>query len=207
MRLQIKKPAYAAAACLGLFAGAAGIASAATGSPSSDTSTTAADTQKAGADTDTDNDGGGGSGGHDSDGDDASEAAITGSVDAPAEQAGTEEDHAAEQAVLTKLAKISEADAKAKALAAVPGTANDVRLEHEDGFVVYSVEVTTTSGDVEVIVDAGNGAVLAQEADGVHERHGGGGRGHSNTDADHEANESPERAAQEAKDDAAATGN
>ena len=50
---------------------------------------------------------------------------------------------------------------------AVPGTAAQPELENENGSVVYGVEVTKADGTVvDVKVDAGNGEVLAREADG-----------------------------------------
>jgi hypothetical protein len=72
----------------------------------------------------------------------------------------------ADDAALAGLAKITPDQAKAAALAAVPGTAGKVELEDEDGNVVFGVEVTTASGSkMDVKVDAGNGKVLAQQAD------------------------------------------
>jgi uncharacterized membrane protein YkoI len=77
---------------------------------------------------------------------------------------GTENE--ADDAALAGLAKISPDQAKAAALAAVPGTAGKVELENEDGNVVFGVEVTTAGGSkMDVKVDAGNGKVLAQEPD------------------------------------------
>lgn len=79
--------------------------------------------------------------------------------------ADTGENEAAD-AALAGLAKISPDQAKASALAAVPGTAGQVELENEDGNVVFGVEVTTANGTrMDVKVDAGNGKVLAQDAD------------------------------------------
>ncbi len=72
----------------------------------------------------------------------------------------------AEQAKLEKVAKI---DAKAASKAAtdkVPGTAGEVELDEDAGNVVYEVEVTAKDGsETEVIVDAGNAKILAQEVD------------------------------------------
>lgn len=86
----------------------------------------------------------------------------TSSVTVP--DSGTE--GAAEGAALAAAAKITPDAAKAAALAAVPGTAGKVELENENGNVVFGVEVTTAGGSrVDVKVDAGNGKVLAQEAD------------------------------------------
>lgn len=79
-----------------------------------------------------------------------------------------EEDRAdkAERAKLEKAAKI---DAKAASKAAtdkVPGTVGDVELDEEHGNVVYEVEVTAKDGtETDVIVDAGNGKILSQQAD------------------------------------------
>lgn len=51
-------------------------------------------------------------------------------------------------------------------LAVVPGKAGEVELVNENGSVVYGVEVTKAVGSqFDVKVDAGNAAVLHQEAD------------------------------------------
>ena len=96
------------------------------------------------------------------------EPAYTGSVPAPQEgQEGQDEskdDEAAEAQALEGLATVSPDEARDAALAAVPGTADKVELDNENGFVVYSVEVTGADGTVtDVKVDAGNGQVLAQD--------------------------------------------
>jgi hypothetical protein len=57
---------------------------------------------------------------------------------------------------LQSLAKITPQQAKAAAEAAKGGTASSVKLENEDGNVVYSVAI----GQQEVSVDAGNGKIL-----------------------------------------------
>ena len=206
MNPRLKKAGYSAAAVLGLFAGGAGIASAVSTTTSAPIATIApaapapaADTNAADPAGNEGNEADEPNGGNDQQ--DADETAISGSVTAPAESTGTE-DHAAEDAALAKLATITPDQASAAALVAVPGTVGDVKLKDEDGFVVYSVDVTTATGDVEVVVDAGNGAILGQEAGGEHGDGDHGGR--SNTDPAHEANETPERAAAEAAQDAAA---
>ena len=63
---------------------------------------------------------------------------------------------------LTPLAKISAKDAKAKALSGQPAGTTITRseLDNENGCLIYSVEL---SNKLEVIVDAGNGAVLLIE--------------------------------------------
>lgn len=98
--------------------------------------------------------------------------AYTGSVRAPAQPAdeqpgateAAEADNATEAKALQSLAKITADQAKAAALAAVPGTAGQPQLQDENGFVVYGVPVRTTAGAaMDVKVDAGTGKVLAQE--------------------------------------------
>lgn len=93
---------------------------------------------------------------------------FTGSVPAPQDgkddESESKDGESAEAKALEGLATISADDATAEALAEVPGTAGNVELGDENGFVVYSVEVTGADGTVtDVKVDAGNGKVLAQE--------------------------------------------
>ena len=73
------------------------------------------------------------------------------------------DNEAQESAKLASLAKITPDEAKAAALKVVPGTVTKVSLDNENGYLVYSVEIKTNTGLVDVKVDAGNGAVLAQE--------------------------------------------
>lgn len=81
---------------------------------------------------------------------------------------GTESE--ASDAALAGLAKITPEQAKVAALVAFPGTAGQIELENEDGNVVFGVETTAASGaPMDVKVDAGNGTVLAQEADDANE--------------------------------------
>ena len=62
-------------------------------------------------------------------------------------------------------AKISQSQAEAAALKAVPGTVTASELGDENGSLVWEVHVRKAGGSVvEVKVDAGNGKVLAQEA-------------------------------------------
>lgn len=99
----------------------------------------------------------------------------TGSVPAPPEGADTESgpetvDNGAaevdESAALESLATITPEEATTAALAAVVGTAGVAELENENGYVVYNVSITGADGTtVDVKVDAGTGAVLAQETD------------------------------------------
>ncbi|NMR21223.1 PepSY domain-containing protein [Cellulomonas fimi] len=104
--------------------------------------------------------------------DGAQDPSFTGTVPAPPDgEDGTETDddaagEAQEARVLEPLATTTAQEAAAAATAAVPGTAGAVELENENGYVVYNVEVSSPDGTtVQVKVDAGNGSVLAQEAD------------------------------------------
>ncbi|HEV7889922.1 MAG TPA: PepSY domain-containing protein [Pyrinomonadaceae bacterium] len=72
----------------------------------------------------------------------------------------------AESERLKSLARITPEQARDAALAQVPGTVKKVKLENEDGNVVYGVEVKTASGERDVKVDAGDGRVLHVEQDG-----------------------------------------
>ncbi|HHY78787.1 MAG TPA: PepSY domain-containing protein [Thermoanaerobacter sp.] len=81
------------------------------------------------------------------------------------------DNEAQESAKLASLAKITPDEAKAAALKVVPGTVTKVSLDNENGYLVYSVEVKTANGVVDVKVDAGNGTVLAQDKDQDNEKH------------------------------------
>ncbi len=69
------------------------------------------------------------------------------------------------QAEFARHARIDRAQAEAAALAAVPGEAVRAKLDDEDGYLVWQVDVRTSRGLMEVMVDAGNGKVLAAEAE------------------------------------------
>ena len=106
------------------------------------------------------------------DGEHADEAVYTSSITVA--DTGGEQDDAAEAAALEQLATVTGDQATESALAAVSGTVSKVELDNEKGSVVYSVEIQTDAGLIEVKVDAGNGTVLAQEAaaaehDGEHD--------------------------------------
>jgi uncharacterized membrane protein YkoI len=93
---------------------------------------------------------------------------IKGSIAAPAENEAVEgqDNEAGESRQLEGLAKIDQAAAEKAALDAVPGTVRDAELGNENGFVVWEVEVQASDGTLqEVKVDAGNGQILAQEAE------------------------------------------
>lgn len=98
------------------------------------------------------------------------ESSIT-SPEVPEDENASEADEAAQEkaevAELEKLATVTPEQATEAATKAVPGKAATPELENEDGNVVYEVEVTSADGktETEVIVDAGNAKVLAQEVD------------------------------------------
>lgn len=66
-------------------------------------------------------------------------------------------------AALARLARITLDDAKR--IAGREGTVREIELENDDGNLVYSVDVTSARGPLEIIVDAGNGQILGSSAD------------------------------------------
>ena len=78
-------------------------------------------------------------------------------------EANENEANEAEGQNLEGLSRIDRSAAEKAALDAVPGEVREVELESESGFVVYEVEVAANDGTMhEVVVDAGNGKVLAR---------------------------------------------
>ncbi len=76
------------------------------------------------------------------------------------------ESEADETSRLADQATVSEADAAAAATTAYPGDISAGQLGNENGSLVWEFSVTQTDGStLEVKVDAGNGSVLAAEAD------------------------------------------
>jgi uncharacterized membrane protein YkoI len=74
------------------------------------------------------------------------------------------------ESALAGLAAIPASDAIVRATANHPGKPLSAKLENEDGFAVWAVEIADTNGGAtEVTVDAGNGGILktqAEKADG-----------------------------------------
>ncbi|HHD74958.1 MAG TPA: hypothetical protein ENL00_03960 [Nitratifractor sp.] len=63
-------------------------------------------------------------------------------------------------------AKLSIADATAIAKSTVTGNINKIKLENENGNLVYQAEVAKNDGStVDIYVDAGNGDVLAKKVE------------------------------------------
>lgn len=78
------------------------------------------------------------------------------------------------QADFANFAKVGQQQAEAAALAVVPGQVVKARLDDEDGFLVWQIDVKHDKGVTEIAIDAGNGKTLAAEAeeDDEHEERG-----------------------------------
>lgn len=77
------------------------------------------------------------------------------------------------QADLARYAKITQQQAEAAALAVLPGQVVKARLDREDGYLVWQIDVKHDRGTTEIAVDAGNAKVLAAEGEeDDDERHG-----------------------------------
>ncbi|MEP0546969.1 MAG: PepSY domain-containing protein [Rhodothermales bacterium] len=75
----------------------------------------------------------------------------------------------APRATMMELARVTEAQARDAALAAISGMSADnvmdVDLDEEDGYLVYEVDLERDRVEHEVTVDAGSGEVLCTEQD------------------------------------------
>ncbi len=65
----------------------------------------------------------------------------------------------------TVLGELSEEQVVSLALQVQPGTLHHIEREIEQGKAVFEVEVTTAEGEVELILDAQSGEVLARKID------------------------------------------
>jgi uncharacterized membrane protein YkoI len=74
-------------------------------------------------------------------------------------------------AALAKLAKITLEEATHNAQGAVAGRVIEAQLENEDGSLVYAIEILSGQTTKEVIVDAGNGAVLGVGTEAEDDEH------------------------------------
>ena len=81
-------------------------------------------------------------------------------------------DETQEAKALASYTKITPKDAENAALAKVPGKVVKVSLDNENGYVVYSVEISANTGIKDVKVDAGNGQVLHIDSGEDHETGG-----------------------------------
>ena len=76
------------------------------------------------------------------------------------------------QAEFAKHAKISQQQAEAAALAVQPGQVVKAKLDNENGYLVWQIDVKHGRGTTEIAVDAGNSKVLAAEAEEDDDHHG-----------------------------------
>lgn len=67
--------------------------------------------------------------------------------------------------VLPVTSQFTIAQISALALKAQPGVIEEISLERENNKVVFEVEMQTTNGDIEIVLDADTGAVLSIEED------------------------------------------
>jgi len=64
------------------------------------------------------------------------------------------------------MAKVQIKDAITTGLAKLPGVVTQAELAEDDGFLLWEVHIVSAKGEAhEVVIDAGNGKVLAVEAD------------------------------------------
>lgn len=169
MKPTIKREVAAGALIAGLALSGAGVAMAATNGATGPNGTTTAAGDPAGAQVEASGQEQNEAQEHEA-GTQEQDPSYTGSVIAPqdngTEGQDTEPSEADEAKNLQSLATTTPEQARAAALAAVPGTAGAVELDNENGYVVYSVQVTGADGNtVDVKVDAGNATVLAQDTD------------------------------------------
>lgn len=69
------------------------------------------------------------------------------------------------QADFAKLARVTQQEAEAAALAVQSGQVVQAKLDDEDGYLVWQIDVKHAKGTTEIAVDAGNSKVLAAEAE------------------------------------------
>ena len=69
------------------------------------------------------------------------------------------------QADFAKLARVSQHEAEAAALAVQPGEVVKARLNDEEGYLVWQIDVKHPKGTTEIAVDAGNSQALAAETE------------------------------------------
>lgn len=84
-------------------------------------------------------------------------AGLTGTSLAAAAQTDTSETPLQSDLSISQVSEI--------ALGAQAGTIEEIELENENGKAVFEVEIKTDTGEVEVLIDAATGDVLAMEQD------------------------------------------
>ncbi len=96
---------------------------------------------------------------------------------------------AAEQTALLAQAKVSDADARAAALVAKPGTVTESRLDDRHGTLVWHIEIKTATAFADVNVDAITGKVIDSHDETA--EHQGGGMGEHGPRGDHRGKGGP----------------
>lgn len=76
------------------------------------------------------------------------------------------------QAEFARHARVTQQEAEAAALAVMPGQVIKAKLDDEDGYLVWQVDVKHAKGVTEIAIDAGNARALAAE-DEDDDDHGG----------------------------------
>lgn len=76
------------------------------------------------------------------------------------------------QAGFAKFAKVTQPQAEAAALAVQPGQVVKAKLDDEDGYLVWQIDVKHAGGVTEIAVDAGNAKALAAETEEDDDDHG-----------------------------------
>lgn len=69
------------------------------------------------------------------------------------------------QAEFAKHARVTQQQAESAALAVQPGQVVKAKLDDEDGYLVWQIDVKHPKGVTEIAVDAGNAKALAAEAE------------------------------------------
>lgn len=69
------------------------------------------------------------------------------------------------QVEFAKHARVTQQEAEAAALAVMPGQVVKAKLDDEDGYLVWQIDVKHAKGVTEIAVDAGNAKALAAEAE------------------------------------------
>ena len=69
------------------------------------------------------------------------------------------------QSEFVKLARVTRQQAEAAALTVQPGQVVQAKLDDEDGYLIWQIDVKHDKGTTEIAVDAGNNTVLAAEAE------------------------------------------
>lgn len=75
------------------------------------------------------------------------------------------------QAEFAKYAKVTQQQAEAAALAVLPGQVVKAKLDDEDGYLVWHIDIKHAKGVTEIAVDAGNAKAIAAEHEDDDDEH------------------------------------